>query len=209
MNKTKQKIIHASIKLYNEYGFSNVLNQEVAKASDISLSNFNYHFPTKKDLILSVCAHLNDELEKRISRDKLFSGNFIGLEITKIFLEFEKDFKFFYLDTYNILRQYPVIKQEMVRHVINAVEMIKNLNFMSIGKGYLKPEPVDKPGLYDHVAHQLWMHSHFWFAQADMRNLDNKTIIMQGLESSFAISYPYLTELGIEKYREYLNNIKL
>lgn len=207
MNKTKKRIILSAINLYNKRGFTNVLNQDVAKESEISLSNFNYHFPSKKDLILEVCAYLSQELEIRISRDKLFSGNFIGLEITKIFLEFEMDFKFFYLDTFNILNSYPEIKAETVRQVNNAVEMIKNLNFMSIGKGYLKPEPIDNPGLYDHIAHQLWMQSFFWYAQSDFRNLKDNTIIKKGLESSYAIIYPYLTKIGIEKYQEYLINV--
>ncbi|KRO90103.1 MAG: TetR family transcriptional regulator [Bacteroidetes bacterium] len=208
MNKTKRRIILSAINLYNKRGFTNVLNQDVAKESEISLSNFNYHFPAKKDLILAVCAYLSQELEIRISRDKLFSGNFIGLEITKIFLEFERDFKFFYLDTFNIVNCYPALKLEMIRQVNNAVEMIKNLNFMSIGKGYLKPESVDNPGLYDNVAHQIWMQSFFWYAQSDFRNLNDSAIIKKGLESSYAIIYPYLTELGIEKYKEYLKNIK-
>ena len=207
MNKTKQCIILSAINLYNKRGFTNVLNQDVAKETGISLSNFNYHFPAKKDLILAVCAYLSLELEIRISRDKLFSGNFIGLEITKIFLEFEMDFKFFYLDTFNILNSYPEIKVETVRQVNNAVEMIKNLNFMSIGKGYLKPEPIDNPGLYDHIAHQLWMQSFFWYAQSDFRDLKDNTIIKKGLESSYAIIYPYLTKIGIEKYQEYLINV--
>ena len=207
MNKTKQCIILSAINLYNKRGFTNVLNQDVAKETGISLSNFNYHFPAKKDLILAVCAYLSLELEIRISRDKLFSGNFIGLEITKIFLEFEMDFKFFYLDTFNILNSYPEIKEETVRQVNNAVEMIKNLNFMSIGKGYLKPEPIDNPGLYDHIAHQLWMQSFFWYAQSDFRDLKDNTIIKKGLESSYAIIYPYLTKIGIEKYQEYLINV--
>ena len=44
MNKTKKKIILAAIKLYNKFGFANVLNQDIAKSASISLSNFNYHF---------------------------------------------------------------------------------------------------------------------------------------------------------------------
>ena len=54
MNKTKQRIILRAINLYNNRGFTNVLNQDVAKESEISLSNFNYHFPAKKDFLKKV-----------------------------------------------------------------------------------------------------------------------------------------------------------
>ncbi len=50
MNKTKQRIILRAINLYNKRGFTNVLNQDVAKESEISLSNFNSK--TKPDAAL-------------------------------------------------------------------------------------------------------------------------------------------------------------
>ena len=97
LNKTKKKILLASIDLYNKKGLFNVLNQEIAEASGISLSNFNYHFPTKKDLVLSVCGYMNHLLNKRIEENNLLINDSIPLEIVRIYLEFEKEFKFFTL----------------------------------------------------------------------------------------------------------------
>ena len=118
INKTKKKIILKAIYLYNQKGFFNVLNQEIAKESNISLSNLNYHFPTKKDLIISVCGYMSYTLNKRISENKLLINDAVILEMARIYLEFENEFKFFYLDTHNILKKYSLLDQEMEKPLL-------------------------------------------------------------------------------------------
>ena len=68
MNKTKLKIILAAIKLFNEEGLMNVRNQDIAKGAKMSLSNFNYHYKTKQDLVVAVCDYMTNILEERDGR---------------------------------------------------------------------------------------------------------------------------------------------
>ena len=140
MNKTKEKIILTAIKLYNESGFAIVLNQDIAKSAAISLSNFNYHFATKQELVFSVCEYMVIDLKGRMSETSvLINKGRMALDIPKIYLEFEYDYKFFYLDTYNILQTYPILKEEMYKQINQSMQIIKNLNYLSIGMGYFKP----------------------------------------------------------------------
>jgi hypothetical protein len=208
MNKTKKKIILAVIKLYNKFGFTNVLNQDIAKSASISLSNFNYHFATKQELVFSVCEYMVIDLKRRMSETSvLINKGRMALDIPKIYLEFEYDFKFFYLDTYNILQSYPVLKEEMHKQINESMQIIKNLNYLSIGMGYFKPEPEDFPGLYDKLVEQIWVNSHFWFAQNIIRGSKNDSIV-EGLENSYALIFPHLTEKGKMRYKEYMIKIK-
>lgn len=208
MNKTKTKIILAAIKLYNKFGFANVLNQDIAKSASISLSNFNYHFSTKQELVFSVCEYMVIDLKRRMSETSvLINKGRMALDIPKIYLEFEYDFKFFYLDTYNILQSYPVLKEEMYKQINESMQIIKNLNYLSIGMGYFKPEPEDFPGLYDKLVEQIWVNSHFWFAQNIIRGSKNDSIV-EGLENSYALIFPHLTEKGKMRYKEYMIKIK-
>ena len=208
MNKTKKKIILAAIKLYNKFGFANVLNQDIAKSASISLSNFNYHFATKQELVFSVCEYMVIDLKRRMSETSvLINKGRMALDIPKIYLEFEYDFKFFYLDTYNILQSNPVLKEEMYKQINESMEIIKNLNYLSIGMGYFKPEPEDFPGIYDKLVEQIWVHSHFWFAQNIIRGSKNDSIV-EGLENSYALIFPHLTEKGKMRYKEYMIKIK-
>ena len=208
MNETKKKIILAAIKLYNKFGFANVLNQDIAKSASISLSNFNYHFSTKQELVFSVCEYMVIDLKRRMSETSvLINKGRMALDIPKIYLEFEYDFKFFYLDTYNILQSNPVLKEEMYKQINESMQIIKNLNYLSIGMGYFKPEPEDFPGLYDKLVEQIWVHSHFWFAQNIIRGSKNDSIV-EGLENSYALIFPHLTEKGKMRYKEYMIKIK-
>ncbi|MGB1217806.1 MAG: TetR/AcrR family transcriptional regulator, partial [Saprospiraceae bacterium] len=129
-----------------------------------------------------------------------------GLEITKLYFEFEQNFRFFYLDTYHILQTYPVLKEEVQKQVKEAIQIIKNLNYMAVGRGNMLPEPEDQPGLYDQLAEQIWTNNHFLFGQIHIRGIEVNPVV-KGLQSVFAILYPYLTEDGKEAYREYMNGL--
>jgi len=203
LNPTKAKIIQKAIELFNSNGVYNVINQDIADAADVSLSNFNYHFPKKKDLMYAVCGYLSYVLDHRIKQNSLLVNDGIILELTKIFLQFENDFKFFYLETQNILRAHPDLREQMENRVKEDIQMIKNLNFIAIGKGYMKPELKDFPGLYDMLANQIWMTSHFWFAQTTLKRIEGNGVY-KGTEACFAVLYPYLTPKGKEVYLNFL-----
>ena len=204
-NPTKIKIITQAIELYNTFGVFNVLNQDIAKAVGISLSNFNYHFPKKENLIYAVCGHMSTLLQERIQANKMLTNDGIVLELVKIYLEFESEFKFFYLDTNSLLMTYPYIKKELELQITDDIKMIRNLNYIAIGKGLMKPEPENSIELLDTIANQIWMITHFWFAQSRLRNISDD-LVNNGLRACFAILHPYLTKKGIEVYEGYLSN---
>ena len=207
MNKTKKKIILSAVKLFNQVGIANARNQDIAENAEISLSNFNYHFKTKKDLVFEVTAYMKEILEEKVYGNRLLIQEGQGLEITKSFFEFAEEFQFFYLDTNNIIQTYPELKIEFQKQIKDVFQIIKNLNYMSVGMGLMKPEPAEMPGLYNQLAQQLWMNNHFWLAQMKIRNIEG-SIMVKGMEANFGILYPYLTEKGITAYRSFIEDAK-
>ena len=203
MNKTKYKIILAAIKLFNQDGVMNVRNQDIAKTAKMSLSNFNYHYKTKQDLVLAVCEYMSQVLEEKVYGNSIFVRQGQGLAMTRSYFEFEKEFRFFYLDTYNIIKNYPELKEGIEKQIKEAIQIIKNLNYMSIGRGFMKPEPPDFPGLYDKLAEQIWINNHFWLSQMNIRG-EKEVSVTKGMEMSFTLIYPYLTNKGKQAYMSYL-----
>jgi AcrR family transcriptional regulator len=206
MNKTKKKIIQSAIQLFNEQGVQNVRNQDIAENAGMSLSNYNYHFKSKKDLVVSVCNYMSEVLEDEVYGKQVLVKEGQGLAITKSYFQFQEKFKFFYLDTYNILQNYPEIREELSKQIEESLQIIKNLNYMSIGMGFMKPEPEEMPGLYDHLAEQVWQNNHFLFSKMHIFN-DDGEIVRRGIQSLFAINYPYLTKEGIERYQQFIDDL--
>ena len=205
MNKTKLKLIKAALKSFNEEGVVNSTNQEIAKAAGVSLSNFNYYFKTKKDLVVDVCNYMCEVLEEQVYGKQILFDNSQGLHILKSFFEFKLAFQFFYLDTPSILKSFPDLHEQVLFQINKAIQLIKNLNYMYIGMGRMKPEPVDFPGLYDHLAEQIWMTNHFWMAQSYIRKISDN-FVENGIKHCFSITYPYLTETGIEGYKAFMKS---
>ncbi len=201
------KIILSAVELFNQVGLANARNQDIADHAGISLSNFNYHFKTKKDLVFGVIDYMKEVLEEKVYGNRLLIQEGQGLEIAKSYFEFEEKFQFFYLDTNNIIQTYPELKEGLQTQIQESLQMIKNLNYMAVGKGLMKPEPAEMPGLYDQLAQQIWINNHFWFAQMKIRGIEG-SVVVKGLEAGFAVVYPYLTEKGITSYQEFIGGVK-
>lgn len=206
MDKTKKKILEAVVNLFNEVGISNAKNQDIAKKAGISLSNFNYHFGTKKELMIAVFDLMTATLNEKVYDNKVLAKENQGLNITKSYFEFQQEFCFFYLDTPDIIKSFPELNKKVQAQIDESYQIIKNLHYLSIGKGYMKPEPDEFPGLYDHLVRHIMIHNHFWFAHSQIRGKKND-LVKKGIESLFSLNYPYLTEKGIEKYKQFIDKL--
>ena len=86
ISKTKKKIIVAAVELFNELGIAQVRNQDIAKKSGISLSNFNYHYATKKDLVKATFDYMTRGAgEKRIWKQNPDHGRRGSYDHRKLF----------------------------------------------------------------------------------------------------------------------------
>ena len=207
ISKTKKKIIVAAVELFNELGIAQVRNQDIAKASGISLSNFNYHYATKKDLVKATFDYMTEELIQNVYGNKKLIMEGEGLAITESFFVFQQRFSFFFLDTPNILKSYPIVTEQIKDQIEDAFKMIKGINYLSIGMGFMKPEPKDFPGLYEELAAHLWRNTHFWISYARIKDF-KEDLVVKGMESHFSLIYPYLTEKGVQANKKYLEHLR-
>jgi AcrR family transcriptional regulator len=203
MNKTKKKILNTAVILYNEFGIANVRNQDIAERAGMSLSNFNYHFGAKKDLIVAVFDLMFETLQKNVYGNSILVKEGQGLTITKSYFEFQERFCFFYLDTPNILKMFPDLNEKVQKQIEESYQIIKNLNYLAIGMGMMKPEPEDNPGSYDQLMRHIWIHNHFWFANSRIINSEDN-LVKKGIESLFNLCYPYLTKKGVLSYKQFI-----
>lgn len=183
------------------------MNHEIAKYSGISLSNFNYHFPTKRKLVLSIFSYMKVNLSERINQNINLKRESSPLNLVKIYIEFENEFKFFYLDTYNVISHYDFFGKELLIQIDEAILLIKNLIYVDVGKGFIRHGPGITERTYDDLSNQIWLNCHFWFAQSYIRN-KNDNILTKCINACFNLLKPYLTEEGHKKYMNFINGLK-
>ena len=198
MRDTKQKIIQTAIRLFNEQGVVKTRVQDIAKDLGISPGNLTYHYKTKAELMQSVYRYMMKTLEEMAFGNRVLIQGAEGLDIARSYLDYQLKFRFFFLDTLEILRAYPEISLLHQEQIKKEIDIIKNLNAFALGKGYLKPEPEE--GLYNSLATHTWRSLHFWLTEQVIRGKDLN--IDHGILTIFDLLYPYCTEKGIEIYHK-------
>jgi hypothetical protein len=123
--------------------------------------------------------------------DRLFQKEGEEVNVAKVYFAFMNQFRFFYQDTMDIIRAFPEIGKQYEQHAKEEINIVKNILYMQVGKGTLKPEPL--PGLYHTLADTILQTLHFWFNRKAIlghpeAGLDNV------LQVILHLVYPYVTD---------------
>src|SRR5215467_262118 len=64
--QTKEKIVQAAVKLFQERGYEKTTSNDIAAAAGVSVGSFYVYFTDKRQLLLTIFDRLGDELFKNI-----------------------------------------------------------------------------------------------------------------------------------------------
>lgn len=196
---TKTRILEKSIEAFNRFGFVNIRLQHIADEVGISVGNLAYHFKNK-DAILEA---IYEELEK--SQKILLSD----LKIVPLFINIDKHirdtfsiqqkFSFFYSDTFEILRSFPLIKKQYREYTRWYISQIENMIAFNVARGTFLPE--SQEGLHSKIAEQYWMTMELWLYQSRIRTFDEINV-EDYVFSMWALLIPHFTHLGNQEYKQ-------
>ena len=62
--QTKEKIVQAAIKLFQERGYEKTTSNDISAAAGVSVGSFYVYFTDKRQLLLTIFDRLGDELFK-------------------------------------------------------------------------------------------------------------------------------------------------
>ncbi len=199
MSKTKTKILSASVKMFNKHGIANVRLQHIADECEISVGNLAYHFKNKEAIVEYVYDHIFDEFSDILS-DYLLLENFQGIDdtISQYYLFFQK-YKFYFIDMFEIERNYPEIIKKWHHYINRMLMQIKGRIDFDIQRGMLVPQSEEMNEL---LANNIWMSIIFWLPQRILRGLsiEEKTF----KEAVWSQMTPYLTDRGEEEFVVYI-----
>ena len=201
--KTRDRILQTSLMLFNEEGEQNVTTVDIANEMDISPGNLYYHFHGKESIIEELYAIYDSELTSllRQSIDVPLSLEDHWYFIYVVFEEIYK-FRFFYLNSADLMIRYPDIERRFRRLINTKVFTIEELckNLLSIDKE-------DRPEFdMKLMAESIAMSLIYWFPYQHLLHpeLDSSQLIHKGVYQVLNLVAPYS---GDHK-NEFLSNLK-
>ena len=194
---TKSYILDRSLKLFNTNGFVNVRLQHIADALSISVGHLAYHFKNKEAIIEALYNQLKEQQEILLCDFRtahLFED--INLQLQRIF-ELQKKYLFFYLDTLEVLRAYPVIKGKHQQHIAWQLQQIEWMFEFNYFRGSFKEISNDgehtKPAWLLLITIDTWMHGRL------ISGLDH-LCKEDFLQEIWDLLVPNFTEVGQEEF---------
>ncbi|MEM9829512.1 MAG: TetR/AcrR family transcriptional regulator [Bacteroidota bacterium] len=195
---TQQKILEASLQLFNDRGISTVSLRDIADEVGISVGNLQYHFKKREDIIEALYFELVGKIDSVFSLktdDLLQSALNVLVEVFTILYEYH----FFLLDFTTITRKNRKIKSHYAELSRRREEAFLKAVDDLIENGFFREELLKNE--YQSLFKRIEVISNFWFSsiliQADV--LSESSIEEYSLLISQSI-YPYLTDEAKSQY---------
>lgn len=195
MSKTKDRILEAAIKTFNEHGVANVRLQQIADAAEISVGNLAYHFKNKEAIVTFTYDFIFSEFSEILS-EYLLVDNFQGLDKNLgAYYKFFRKFGFFFTDMFEIERNYPDILGKWHKFTNRMLLQIRSRIEFDVQRGVIIPQSNEMNEL---LSSNIWMSIIFWLPQRILRGLPAEEKLFK--EAVWSQMTPYLTDRGEEEF---------
>ncbi|MFT4928720.1 MAG: AcrR family transcriptional regulator [Phenylobacterium sp.] len=192
--RTRDKIIQASIELFNEHGERQITTNHIAAHLGISPGNLYYHFRNKNDIIHNIFDEYKQQLDdcfKPIEAD-LDTIELLRQSLDNIF-ELMWRFNFFYSNLPDILardqelqKAYQLVQSPLLARMISTVKLLKDKGQMNI----------DEDDISDFI-HSLKLTVTFWISYVKTLNPNSKVekpMVYKGVLNVLLMFKPYLND---------------
>jgi AcrR family transcriptional regulator len=208
--RTRDRIIQASVELFNEHGERQITTNHIAAHLGISPGNLYYHFRNKNDIIQNIFSEYKEQLEKCFvphehSHDAI---SMLRHSLDGIF-ELMWRFNFFYANLPDILSRdeklqvaYREVQVDQFKRMITSVTQLKN-------NGVLNIEDEDIPDFVNGLKVTVI----FWVSYIKTQNPNKKiekSMVYQGVMTVLVMLKPYLNDAdkaGFKALKEHYESL--
>ncbi|MDX3775155.1 TetR/AcrR family transcriptional regulator [Chromatiaceae bacterium AAb-1] len=192
--RTKDKILQASIELFNQIGERQVTTNHIAAHLGISPGNLYYHFRNKEDIVRHIFKDYTRLLETRIT---LPGNNRDPLKLLTEYLDavFELmwRFQFFYASLPDILLRDPLLQQDYLKVQADVLQKVTDILKILKNSGVL--DMADEE-MHD-MAHTIKMLVTFWVSYVKTQHADqtiDQAAVYRGVLKVLLLFKAYATE---------------
>lgn len=206
LKHTKAYILDRSLKLFNKNGFVNVRLQHIADYCDISVGHLTYHFKHKDCIVEDLYDQLKKTQETSLYEFRMaYLLEEINRQLHQVF-ECQKQYLFFYLDTLEVLRAYPSIKEKHQQHINWQIQQIEWMFNFNVDRITFQPPVKDEQ--YNQLAWLFWMTMDNWMYARQIKGLDhlNEDDFIADI---WSLMLPYLTKEAGEELKMLNDNSAL
>lgn len=198
MRETKSIILNAALHLFNGEGFVNVRLQHIADEANISVGNLAYHFEKKQDILLQLYQQIESrqkELLNELNIVPLFEH--LDFHWDNVY-EVQDRYKFFYIDTLEVIRSNATIAEKHQSHVAWEIKQFIQMIQFNISRGSIRE--LQSQGDIERIANLLWMYESSCLLQELIKGRKHGLTEMK--ENLWSILRPYFTDLGEQEFQQ-------
>ncbi|MFN2439930.1 MAG: TetR/AcrR family transcriptional regulator [Chitinophagaceae bacterium] len=206
--KTRDRILAKAQELFNKKGIGKVSVRSICEELEISLGNFTYHFPDKQKIVVELFFKMIGEMEAAkggiaISKEKI---TFL-LEYHKAVFKIQNRYKFFYLNTFELINSSSEIKSAYGQHLQKEKRWMKALLGAYSQNGVLQPNTDLR--FIDKLIKVNGMVNRFWIIDAELHfDGSEKKKLLHYLALCCSMIEPYLTKSALEEYQIFFDAIE-
>lgn len=131
----RDRILNASIELYNHSGTVAITTNHIAKFLAISPGNLYFHFANKEEIIRELFDRMTQEIYE--AWDPL-QGN-TPQELVEKSFEIFWSFRFFHREMYHLRRMDPLLSRKWKGHLNRCSRLLRQNHAQWVNKGMMRP----------------------------------------------------------------------
>jgi AcrR family transcriptional regulator len=199
--KTRDRILHTSLLLFNAEGEPNTTTVDIAHEMDISPGNLYYHFKGKDviiaELFLQYESSIGEILEAPVDQSLKLEDNWFYLYV--VFEEIY-NYRFFYRNLTDLIERYPALGKRFRRILDLKVSAIKAVLASLSQDGELSAGEEERLVLVDNVVLLLT----YWLNYQDLRGekMEPALLIHRGVLQILTMAAPYLGDQQLDFYHQ-------
>lgn len=126
--RTRERILESSLRLFNEFGEPNVTTTVIAEALAISPGNLYYHFRNKDDIVNSIFAQFEGEINRMLAvpADRRPNMEDVWLYLHLMF-ELVWRYRFFYRDLSDLLSRNRTLELQFKKILAHKIKVAQQL----------------------------------------------------------------------------------
>jgi AcrR family transcriptional regulator len=190
--QTKQRILDASLALFNAQGEPNVTTNHIADELEISPGNLYYHFRNKDDIIEQIFVRFEERMDAALSTpsERLPELEDIWLQLHLVF-ECISEYRFLYRDIVDILSRNRTLRLRFARILKRASDNAGGVMRGLVRNGAMRASAAE----VDATATNILVVATFWMNYANVRgDRDENTSIRLGIVQVMMLIAPFLRD---------------